>query len=162
MYPSKKYPHYGVFVENSVGILKNGGHIVTVCAMPKCETFISKIWHYGKLYLESVLRGALGRYDCVYAHFISHTSLPVRIIKKVHNQLIVVENAHGNDVLADCAKDFENIELSRKALKVADWIIVPSTYYKKVVSETFSIPDNKLFVSPSGGVNSTVFEPMMQ
>lgn len=162
MYPSNRYPHYGIFVKNTVNLLKNGGYTVTVCAMPKCDTFADKIWHYMLLYSKSILLGMFGNYKCVYAHFVSHTAIPVMILKKIYKNLIVVENAHGNDVVADTAQDLKNIERSRQVLKIADWTIVPSDYYKKVVATTFSVPQNRIFVSPSGGVNSTNFEPMDQ
>lgn len=160
MYPSKEYPNYGIFVKNTVNILENGGHEITVCEMPKCDAFISKVRCYVKLYLESVIRGIWGKYDCVYAHFISHTAIPVRIIKKVHKQLVLVENAHGNDVLIEGIHGSKNLERSRKALQITDWVIVPSDYYKKVVGDTFSFPESKIFVSPSGGVNPTIFAPI--
>jgi hypothetical protein len=40
MYPSKKYPHYGVFVQNSAAILRNGGYKVSVCSIPKCDNTV--------------------------------------------------------------------------------------------------------------------------
>ena len=35
MYPSKKYKHYGVFVQNTASILKNNGYQVDVSALKK-------------------------------------------------------------------------------------------------------------------------------
>lgn len=162
MYPSNQYPHYGTFVKNTVNLLTDGGYAVTVCAMPKCNTFVEKIWRYMQLYFKSIFLGVFGKYECVYAHFVSHTAIPVLILKKVHKDLIVVENAHGNDVVADTAQDLKNIERSRQVLKIADWIIVPSDYYKKIVEKSFSVSPNKIFVSPSGGVDLTNFAPMEQ
>lgn len=162
MYPSSRYPHYGTFVKNTADLLVGGGYVVTVCAMPKCDTLSEKIWNYVQLYFKSIFLGIFGNYKCVYAHFVSHTAVPVMILKKVHKNLIVVENAHGNDVVADTAQDLKNIERSRRVLKISDWTIVPSDYYKKVVTTTFSVSPNRIFVSPSGGVNPTNFVPMEQ
>lgn len=162
MYPSKKYPHYGVFVENTVHILENGGYKVIVCAMPKCDTVITKLWNYMKLYIKSILCGLFGGVDCVYTHFISHTALPVLVLKRLKKNLIIVENAHGNDVVADSELDEKNIARSRKALKVADWVIVPSAYYRDVMKEVYGVAENRIFISPSGGVNPKLFSPMPQ
>lgn len=162
MYPSKKYPHYGVFVENTVHILENGGYKVFVCAMPKCDTLITKFWNYMKLYVKSIFWGLFGGVDCVYTHFISHTALPVLVLKRLKKNLIVVENAHGNDVVADSEIDQRNIVRSRMALKVADWVVVPSRYYKDVINKAYGITENKIFISPSGGVDLKLFSPMPQ
>lgn len=35
MYPSKKYKHYGVFVQNTASILKNNGYQVDVSALKR-------------------------------------------------------------------------------------------------------------------------------
>ena len=162
MYASKKYPHYRVFVENTVHILEKGRYKVIVCAMPKCGTAGAELWNYMKLYTQSSFWGLFGGVDCVYTHVICHTAIPVLILKCLKKNLIVVENAHGNDVVADSEIDQRNIVRSRMALKVADWVVVPSRYYKDVINKAYGITENKIFISPSGGVDLKLFSPMPQ
>lgn len=43
MYPSKKYKHYGVFVQNTASILKNNGYQVDVSALKKKDSKLGKL-----------------------------------------------------------------------------------------------------------------------
>lgn len=45
--------------------------------------------------------GILGNYNCIYAHYSSHSAFPICIVKKIRKNIIVIENAHGEDVLAE-------------------------------------------------------------
>ena len=51
MYPSKKYPHYGVFVKNCEHILQNGGYSVDRVSMSKQDHLILKVLWYVLFYL---------------------------------------------------------------------------------------------------------------
>lgn len=155
MYPSKKYPQYGVFVRNAAEILRNRGYQVTVCSIPKCDNRFVRLLAYGWAYTKCIFLGTVGNYDCLYAHFVSHTAIPAWILKKIHPKMYLVENAHGGDVII-------NIERSRKILPLADGVIVPSAYFKDVVANTFDYPPDKIFVSPSGGVNREILYPIDQ
>ncbi len=159
MYPSVKYPHYGVFVENAANLLRKSGYKVTVCGMPKCDSKAEKLYQYTRLYARSILLGVFGGYDAVYAHYVSHTALPVRIIKALRPKIKVIENAHGNDVVVDTPADEANVIRSRKALAITDWVVVPSDYYRSVMENDFSFSPQRIVVSPSGGVNHQVFVP---
>lgn len=163
MYPSKKYPHYGVFVENTVDILNSGGYQTSVCAVAKHDDSMVRLFAYGYAFLKCIFLGIFGKYDCLYTHFVSHTAIPARIIKKIHPGLYLVENAHGNDVIAQTEADTgKNIDRSRKVLPLADKVIVPSLYFKKIVSEIYNYPENQIFVFPSGGVNMDILYPLDQ
>lgn len=157
MYPSRKYPHYGVFVRNTADILKQSGHDVTICSMGKSENKITKLFAYMKLYVKSIGLGAFGKYDVVYAHFISHTALPVKIIKHVRPNIKVILNAHGNDVVGDTVQDQKNVQRSKSVVPYADGVIVPSNYYRDVICGEFGVPEEKIKVFPSGGVDAKKF-----
>ena len=43
MYPSKKYKHYGVFVQNTESILKNNGYQVDVSVLKKKDSKLGKL-----------------------------------------------------------------------------------------------------------------------
>lgn len=161
MYPSKKYPHYGVFVQNAAKILVDGGYKVSICSIPKCDSRFVRLMAYGRAYIKCIVLGIFGRYDCLYAHFVSHTAIPARILKKIRPKMYLVENAHGNDVVIQTKEDNgRNIERSSKVLPLADRVIVPSAYFKKMVVSTFNYPKDKIFVSPSGGVNREILYPV--
>ena len=72
MYPSKKYKHYGVFVQNTASILKNNGYQVDVSALKKKDSNLGKLGGYLSFYIKSIFLCLFHRYDYLYAHYISH------------------------------------------------------------------------------------------
>lgn len=52
MYPSKKYKHYGVFVQNTASILKNNGYQVDVSALKKKDSKLGKLGGYLSFYIK--------------------------------------------------------------------------------------------------------------
>ena len=59
MYPSKKYKHYGVFVQNTASILKNNGYQVDVSALKKKDSKLGKLGGYLSFYIKSIFFLAL-------------------------------------------------------------------------------------------------------
>lgn len=158
MYPSQKYPHYGVFVENAENVLRKLENItVDRVVLNKRDGKLSKLLGYLSFYINILRKGLFGSYDVIYGHFLSHIALPLRVVKTLRPKVKLVLNAHGNDVVADCASDNKWVMLSRKIVPSAAYVIVPSGYYKTVMREEFGVAEEKLLVYPSGGVNTQVF-----
>ncbi len=157
MYPSTKNKHYGSFVKNVYYLLLDNNYIVTKNTMSKHENKIIKLLAYIKLHTITILRGLFGSYDYVYVHFISHSSLGGIIVKKLKPSIKLVLNAHGNDVVADYDFEEKNINRSRKYLKYADTVIVPSNYFAIIVNKEYKVSNDKIFIYPSGGINSSKF-----
>jgi glycosyltransferase involved in cell wall biosynthesis len=149
LYPSENAPHFGVFVKNFEQGMRKQGHAF--------DHF--KFIRYLIFYLRIIFLGLFGKYDLMYVHFISHAALPV-LIAHVFRRKTLVVNAHGSDVLASGVFQKQLGFITKKMLNRADLIVVPSGYFQKVVSEKFVIDPKKIFVSPSGGINDTVFQPM--
>lgn len=160
MYPSAQYPHYGVFVQKTENVLgKIPNMQIRKAVMQKRDGKLRKICAYLRFYSGIVLRGVFGRPDVIYAHFISHAALPLRIVKLLNRKSKLVLNAHGNDVIADTQKDEKWIKQSHKIVPKADCIIVPSEYFKKIMEDRFDVSPDRLTVYPSGGVDTAVFHP---
>ena len=159
MYPSKKNKHYGSFVKNVYNLLKDNNFIINKITMNKHSNKIIKLLAYLKLHLKTIIYGTLGCYDYIYVHFISHSSLGAVIVKKLKPNIKLVLNAHGNDVVADYDFEEKNILRSKKYLKEADLVIVPSKYYKKVMINNYDIDEDLIKIYPSGGVNTKLFIP---
>ncbi|MBQ8891815.1 MAG: glycosyltransferase family 4 protein [Bacilli bacterium] len=157
MYPSEKFKHYGVFVQNVENLLKENKFIVKKVVMTKQTNFVLKLIGYIIFHLKVIFRGLFGNYDYLYVHFVSHSSLGAVIVKKIKPGTKLILNCHGNDVVADTEKDFPNIKRSRKYLQYADKVVVPSNYFKKVLIDNYGILKDKIFVYPSGGVNTSLF-----
>ena len=160
MFPSKKYPHYGIFVKHSAEILRSAGYKVTVEDIKKTDNRIVKLFTYIIFYIKSICRILFGRYDVIYAHYASHTALPILIAKKIRKKIPLVVNVHGNDVVADTPRDESFFGLVRKLLDISDKVICPSTYFKDSVMRSFSIESEKIIVYPSGGIDTEFFKRM--
>lgn len=129
--------------------MRSGGYKVSVCSIPKCDNKFVRLLAYCWAYTKCVFLGAFGGYDCLYAHFVSHTAIPARILKRIRPKMYLVENAHGNDVVIQTKEDDgRNIERSRKILPLADQVIVPSSYFKEMVAKTSIIQQIKFLYPP--------------
>lgn len=158
MYPSKKYKHYGVFVENTAKILSDNGYKVSISALKKKDTKISKLFGYIGFYLKAIILSLCHRYDCLYAHYISHCALLIKIIKKIKPNIKVVINVHGNDVVPEDAHDESFIPMVKEIMPMVDICITPSKYFQNVMIQNYYLPENIVKVFPSGGVNQNVFK----
>lgn len=156
MFPSKKYPHYGVFVKNVIDGLKSRGIKVSVAKICKKDTFVFKTIGYIFFYLHSIIKLLFLNFDAIYIHYPSHTYLPVKIAL-LFKRLNLITNVHGNDLIPEDLKDKQKIKYTEEALKRSNYVIVPSEYFKSYVVENFSIKDDKIVIYPSGGVNKNAF-----
>ena len=157
MYPSKKYKHYGSFVKNTKELLEENNYIVDKVVIGKHDNKIVKLFAYIYLHLYTILKGTINNYDYIYVHFISHSSLGPIILKKISINTKLVLNAHGNDIVSDDG-NLSNIKKSKKYIKHADIVVVPSKYFKDVIVKDYKYPIDKVFVYPSGGVNTKKFK----
>ena len=158
MYPSKKYKHYGVFVQNTESILKNNGYQVDVSALKKKDSKLGKLGGYLSFYIKSIFLCLFHHYDYLYAHYISHCALLIKIIKKLKPSIKVIVNVHGNDVVPEDAHDEKFIPLVKSTLPLIDLCIVPSSYYQKVMMEQYGLNEDKIKIFPSGGINLMSFK----
>lgn len=157
MYPSDKYKHYGSFVKNTKELLEENNFIVDKSVMYKQDNFIKKIISYLSLYIGTVLKGIFNNYDYIYVHFVSHSSPGAVFLKLTSRDVKLVLNAHGNDVVKDADFDDKNIRRSKKYIKYADKVIVPSNYFKDIMINDYKVDENIIFIYPSGGVNTDKF-----
>lgn len=158
MYPSKKYPHYGVFVKNSEDILLKMENIsIKRITMKKTDNKILRIILYISLYARIVFFSVFGDYDVLYGHFLSHIAIPILVLRKFNKKIKIIVNVHGNDVVPDRKKDIKWMPYVKKALLFIDHIIVPSDYFKSVMIDKYDVYENQISIFPSGGVNREVF-----
>lgn len=159
MYPSEKYPHYGIFVKHSARVLEKAGYRVDTVAMRKTIGTFKKLLAYLSFYTGVLLKGLFGRYDVIYAHYASHTALPLLILHKL-KKIPILMNVHGNDVIPETSADEKFQSLVQQVLDVSTAVISPSEYFRGCLSERFGVHADKICVYPSGGVNTDLFCPM--
>ena len=157
MYPSKRRPYYGVFVEESVQGLRSHGANVEVVSVPAIK---NKLIAYAFFYFKAVVSLLFNPNSIVYVHYVSHSYIPVLITAFLKKRMKVVVHFHGSDAFPE--KDESGMRVFLKQLvcklacKQADLVVVPSDYFKLLITNRFK-PKSEVFVSPSGGVNKSVF-----
>ena len=160
MYPSENDPVYGTFIETFVHeISKRNKNGITelVVIRGRTESLIHKVFKYIKFYLQSFFKPLFNNYDIVYVHFLTYSPVLLNCLS-LFKRLPIVVNLHGGDVLtrskfAECLKKFNRPLLSKSRL-----IVSPSYYFKNVILHEFpEIESSKIYVSPSGGVDTGTF-----
>lgn len=158
MYPSEKYPTFGIFVEKTF-IWLNTDYKVKLIKIRKQTLYILKLIAYLKFYLSAILAGAFGNYDCIYAHFISHCAFPIKVIRFFNRKVIIIGNVHGEDVFSQYDIFRKNFRWAKVFLNQSDYLISPSEYYKNKIYQEYHYEWSKIFVSPSGGIDRDIFCP---
>lgn len=158
MYPSDKFPNFGIFVKNfEESFIENGGVIAEKVVIKSIysnifEKFISYIIYYLKI----IFKGLFSDYDIIYVHYVSHNSVPIYILSKFRKKRLVL-NFHGDDLIprSSLTKTFHFF--IKKILLKTDLVVLPSLYFKNVFSNKFEFNTYKIFVSPSAGINTDYF-----
>ena len=162
MYPSEKDPVYGTFVKtymDSFMKLNKDGVTRLVCIRGRSKKLIPKASKYLGFYLRSLYHLLFKKYDIVYVQTIT-TSIPPLLLASRIKTILMVFNVHGSDVITISKRTEKLKRMAGPLLRKAKLVVAPSNYFKGVVLDSFPdlLPD-KVFVSPSGGVDLTLFHP---
>lgn len=162
MYPSEKFPDYGVFVRNIVGRLVQSNIDVDKCVIEKQESPVSKVVAYLRFIVVGAWKYHRRDYGLAYVHYISHSYLPL-IFARFHRHNKILVNVHGSDVLREQGVSGRRFAVkrivSKLALRDADGVVVPSKYYRDVLIKEFGVRPSKIHVVASGGIDRTLFKP---
>lgn len=156
MYPSDESPNYGVFVKNFCNMLNVQGIHNDKVVLTKQNGYLNKLIGYVKYFFSALRRTKSYNPDIVYIHYGAHNAI-IAIFLKLFTKRRVFINLHGSDVVPENKIHKALQPLVRVALKKCDNIVVPSEYFKDIVSNEFSISSKKIEVFPSAGVNNNVF-----
>ncbi len=158
MFPSDQDKFYGIFVKNFVNGFKNTNVEITSKSLiyGRGKSSFEKIKKYTRFYFSVVKNIIKNDYDLIYVHFPNYASLPLLVCLPLLKKPLVL-NFHGTDALAK-SKLAKNLQFAVKpVIQKAHTVVVPSEYFKHVVSEKFNIGLDRIFVSPSGGIDTGLF-----
>lgn len=159
MYPSHEHPFYGIFIKNfENGIITNGGTVYRAVIEGRGKNQFEKIMKYLKFFYDVIKLVFTKEYDLIYVHYIGHSLLPLLLVHKYIKKPLIV-NAHGSDVFVNNKIGKYIQKLVTPLIKKADAIVVPSSYFENIIYSKFDIDKNKIFVSPSGGIDTELFKP---
>ncbi|WP_350342408.1 WecB/TagA/CpsF family glycosyltransferase [Proteinivorax tanatarense] len=165
MYPSSESPSYGIFVKNFEEQMLKNGLIITHKALitQKKASKYKKILLYLKFYYEIINKGLSSSYETMYVHYVSHSAIPVLILKGLltPNKNLVL-NFHGGDVFTKTRLSQILNKVAKKVVQRADLVVVPSKFFEHIVSEKYGIHKDKIFISPSSGIDTKLFKKEKQ
>lgn len=160
MYPSKKDPVFGTFIQSfieqliSLNGIKDTKKIVI---KGRKNSLIYKVWDYVVFYFKIISDLLFHQYDLIYVHTIAYPIPPIRIVR-LFKKLPLAFNVHGGDVLTRGKMANYLKKSSIPLLKEAKLIVAPSTFFKNILIKEFPfLKEDKIFVSPSGGVDSSFY-----
>jgi glycosyltransferase involved in cell wall biosynthesis len=160
MYPSEDSPQIGTFVKNITNGLISNGFNVGLCSLNR-NFSKSALINYLYFYIKCLRFFFKMKYDVVYIHYVSHSSLPFIILKLLFFRFKIISNVHGSDILKEVNvskfKFFFKKSIAKSILKYSELVVVPSSYYKNIVCNNFPVSYGNVFVSPSGGYNKEIF-----
>ena len=156
MFPDAKNPFYGVFVKKFCDQTSAVGIDIDLSVMKKASGKIGKVRNYVGFYLSSFFKALRSRSDIIYVHYASHSSLSVLAAAKLR-KMTIYTNLHGSDVFPENSKQARFQKYTRQILKISTKIVVPSVYFKNVVSKKYQIPKERIVVYPSGGISVTAY-----
>ena len=161
MYPSEQAPNYGVFVQRTETILKEAGHQIVLVALTKKYSFFRKLLGYFFYVLSFLLKTHVTKPDVIYVHYASQNAKLILLMKKWKPNIPIILNTHGTDILPQSIAQEKYQPDVHKMMQIIDHVIVPSTYYEKVVIEKYKY-NGPISLFPSGGVNTEFFKPNAQ
>jgi glycosyltransferase involved in cell wall biosynthesis len=162
MYPSEADPQYATFVQNIKEALVASAcmDVSTAVIRGRSRHRFEKIYKYLRFFVETIVQVLRGKYDILYVHYPSHSYVPLLLLGPWRGGRLAV-HVHGSDILREARVTrlyfFLKRFVSSRALQAADLIIVPSNYYRDVITTVFKVPPERVFVYSSGGVDLQVF-----
>lgn len=158
MYPSDKVPNYGTFVKNFCDELTKINLNFDKVVIKKKSVKPIGIITYLNYYFKIILILLFKKYDRVYVHYASHSALPLILMNKI-KMLSIYTNVHGGDAVPQTETQKKMQKYTKKLLEISTKVIVPSSYFKKIINENYNIPENKIEIYPSAGVKEEYFYP---
>lgn len=159
IYPTKAHPDYGTFVRNVHQVYEQSGHQVTLVAFRREGSKADKLKNI--LRFNRAIAEALShqdRYDLINVHYPYLAALPLaRRLKQIRIPLLV--SVHGSDVFPDRFSKRLTLIPTKRLLKGAQRIIVPSGFFQRKMMKQFGLPAQRFRIAPPGGFDGGVFYP---
>jgi glycosyltransferase involved in cell wall biosynthesis len=153
MYPSKKDPIYGNFVEEQNIFLNKSGIKTLVSSIKERDgSVFFKIYKYSKLYTDSFIKALKPSVKIVHFHYEYPTALFAPFFKNILGKRIFI-TIHGSSLLSH--KGWKK-KLVRTFLTSSDFVVCVSDYLKKEVQNYYQLEPSKV-LSIHCGVDTEKF-----
>lgn len=155
MYPSDKYPNYGVFVKNFYEELSKTQE-AQIIFLNKTTSKLKKILYYLNFYQKIFFAVAFGDYKVIYVHYAGYNAPPILLARLFNKKTKLIVNVHGSDVTPEKKLEEKTNFLTKYLVKKADLTVVPSSYFEEVVTEKYGAIQS-IWISPSAGIDLCLF-----
>lgn len=150
-YPTEQCPNEGTYVQSIAEALTESGFEVDICAMQKTGY---KLLDYLHFYCSLAVKSLPSDTVLYINHYVFLLPLMFRLFF-LHRRCVF--HWHGEELISN-----------RIIIRCSRWLMIrtfrtdaihisPSEYYTSVISEKLGISKSKIVISPSGGVDTTVF-----
>lgn len=160
LYPSVKDNTYGTFVHNFVQSLceKMPDCKIDICVIKgRPISKIEKLIKYLALYISIFYQVLVFRYDLIYVHYITFSSIPLRFLSKI-KKLNIAFNIHGDDLLTKTKIAESVLIYILPILKKSKLIVLPSDFFMHLLLNRFpSIKKEQIYISASSGIGDSFF-----
>ncbi|MCD5032919.1 glycosyltransferase family 4 protein [Enterococcus faecalis] len=155
MYPSKKYPNYGIFVKNFYEQLSLSEK-ANIIYIQKTTNKVQKLINYLKFYSKIFRQYVFGKYEVVYVHYAGYNAPPILLAKMFNKSTKLIVNVHGSDVTPEKKLEEKTNFLTKYLVRKANLTVVPSSYFEEVVIEKYG-RHSPIWISPSAGIDLSLF-----
>jgi glycosyltransferase involved in cell wall biosynthesis len=157
-YPSEYDNVYGIFIRNFKESLEELGVNFIKCAFikGKPKSVFHKIVSYIKLYFKIITNIFKKEIDLIYVHYPSQVAPILFVVLPFISKKLII-NYHGNDIIKSNGIERLFFPMVKIMARNAVLNVVPSQYFKDIAITRLLIDSDKIFVSPSGGINADVF-----
>lgn len=142
MYPDDNNPNYGIFVKNQVKLLEEENYTIDLEVMYKSKNVMIKILSYFHHYFMVIYKYLFKSYDFVYVHYASLNSPPILLGNIYNKNQKIIVNIHGSDIHTTNSLQNKIDKLTRRLLEISTVIVVPSNYYKDLVTNKYDLTMN--------------------
>lgn len=153
-YPSDKYPHFSTYIKTIESCLNRAGFQVELLVIKKrWNSKLMRVIYRAFFVFKCFFTTKLGRCDYVY---INHPPFAVSLLlRPLIKQKHIFVHWHGMDLVSPGF----SISLIRKYIysRLDITHILPSNYFKTILLQKTSISEERVVVSPSGGVDVNLF-----
>jgi glycosyltransferase involved in cell wall biosynthesis len=159
-YPSAKYPNACGYIKTIANCLNCFGDTVDLLVL-KRTTYNTKYRFFQYLYFSmKIILKSFKNYDVLYLNHYTQLFFPL-FLKLLFYRGKIIIHWHGGDLVSQNLLNRATVRLIKRTLRSNIYFIAPSVYFKGIVSETLEVNSNRIFVSPSGGVNINLFSPSL-
>ncbi|MCA9552453.1 MAG: glycosyltransferase family 4 protein [Myxococcales bacterium] len=159
MWPSPEHPHIGIFVENLSSALAAAGFVVEPVALIRGRGVgpLQKARAHALL-AAGLLQDTLRRADILYVHAPSWFA-PLVSLSALPRHKKVVVHLHGGEASPHSRMEHLARPAVARLCRRADLVVAPSAHSAELTARAFGLDPARLFVSPSGGVDTRRFVP---